>query len=250
MMKSMKSSSSVNDDVKVYGDHAQLFSKTSSLLGPTLTYYDGRIVHYDTSTSIYSLWSLFTTANTIIQSRRTWVQMLYMAGVAFISFMIVHNRGLSGSITSTAVTDIASEMRVLMSFVLGGYILLCVEKWRITGSHVTTIISELSQLLKEVDILESGVVDVRDRESLFRYCRLSLQLIFFTGSQRDDLSELVTEGLLSDKEKSILHEAPISCRSDIVSGWLDSLLMKIKMYEKCASKVVAGVNLCDIFVAD
>ena len=107
------------------GNEKSNFTTDNSYIGPTFTWYKGHMVRYNTTTPIHSLWSLFTTANSILQSRRTWVQIFYMFLVGIIAFLVVHIRGLDHSVR---VADIASEVRILASFVMGGYVLECFER--------------------------------------------------------------------------------------------------------------------------
>jgi hypothetical protein len=213
------------------------FTTQSSMFGPTLTQYKGQVVRYSTDTPVYSLWSLFATSNTILQSRRTWVQVFYMTCVATISFVIVHFGGWSHSIR---VVDLATEVRVLVSFVLGGYILECVARWSRTCEHLMTVTNELTKLMNIVDISPTESVNGQARAKFLHYCRILVQMLFFTGGRNSDLSELRVEGLLSEEENRLLDTIPLGFRSDVICGWLDQMLLKHNLHEKCTDLVHTG----------
>ena len=171
-------------------------------LGPTLTYCRGHVVRYDTNTPIFSLWALFTSSHSMIQSRRTWIQVLYMAFVAIVSFVAVHAKGIASSIR---VVDLATEVRILVSFVLGGYIIQCINRWSKVTALLTDMIDRLAKLMMAIDYsaIEDSTQSISDgtRSTILRYSRLCIHLAFFNGSRQVDMSDLVEEGILLEPGK-------------------------------------------------
>ena len=101
--------------------------------------------------------------------------------------------------------------------------------------------NHLVNVMKTVDTPSDMILDDKMRDTALRYCRLTLQLVFFTGRQEADLSELVTEGLLHPEENDRLSKVPLSCRSDVVCAWFDMLLRNMKLHEQCAESVSMGM---------
>jgi hypothetical protein len=168
-----------------------------------------------------------------------------MTVVAGIAFMVVHMRGVASSIR---VTDMATEVRLLLGFVLGGYITQCVDKWIHITAVLGTVMNQLMKVMKTVDIAPAGVVNDRVRAKVFRYCRVSLQLLFFTGCRETDLSQLVMEGMLSEKERQRLIDVPLCYRSDVLCGWLEKLLMQVQLQEQCGGFIESGESLLAVLL--
>jgi len=232
MMKKMATSSDSNVPSTVI--NSEDFVTNTSYLGPTFTQYKGHLVRYNTKTPIYSLWSLFATSNTILQSRCAWIQIMYMVCLGIVSFLLVHFGGWAKSLT---VDDLATEVRVLVSFVLGGYILTCLIMWQETCAHVQRVVNQLISLMKIIDTVPNEEVTEETRSDILCQCRLILQMLFFNGSRRTDLNTLVNEGKLAVEKCTYLDTIPIGARSDVLCSWLDQSLIKINHHEKCSTIV-------------
>jgi hypothetical protein len=179
--------------------------------------------------------------------------------VCFLTMGIVMLSGTHKSVSDDYV--VVSRIQLLISFVLASYVSIVINRWdRIRNNllggspliyssiHMHMFVFILFSLHTIVAFITGGIwsslenlnyssfsllakdnseVSTMLQNNVLRYSRSVLLLTFYALQERDNLDELVSNGLLTTQEASWLTAATITTRPHMLVGWLSRTFQEI-----------------------
>lgn len=227
---------------------------------PWLLKSEGRIVKYDPNG--FRIWrALFCFSHTILSDWDTWTHLTYLTMLCGITFVIT--LFFDNSYKSISDADsVTARVNILISFVLAAYISIVINRWdRIRNGSFQNVWNGLENLnmlscriLKDnqikkdssnwnsvIQMSRNEIKDTRVNQSnssssaelinnpvlitdkVARLSRACMRLLFLATQGDGNLSELLQEGLITEREHEWLLETQIGSRPLIIVSWLYDL---------------------------
>lgn len=194
-------------------------TRCSTLLRGMKQKYGEKIVHYETKgEGMSSFWALFTVSHTIMSKRGTWIHMACYVCIAALSSFLINITEASKSVQPL---NVPGEIQTVLSFIIAGYVTICVGRWdRIRNTYLTAITGNLECLYCYVSLVTRNRPTNDVCNSINRYSQLLLRSVFLAAQRDDALSELFNEGLLVEREMEWLQHTPTGSRPYLIIGWI------------------------------
>ena len=170
-----------------------------------------------------------------------WVLALVVGGLLYSVSRLSGSRGRV-VIDVDSLTDVSETLQELVAFVLGFFLTKTVDIWwDLRLKYLQQLFNVIDNMCMRMAIYfpQDTEEDALARETVLRYGLLSLALLFkdarevdawTVGEQADlgvnDLSDLISEGLLTEDEASRLNDRGVAARSQLVWVWISSLFTK------------------------
>jgi hypothetical protein len=119
--------------------------------------------------------------------------------------------------------SVVSRIQVLISFVFAGYITIVINRWdRIRN----TTLAQMWGAIENLNMFAYRALTPENEETeklkdlILRLTRLTFQLTFLAAQGEADLTVIVEQGLVTEKEKVWLEDCAVGTRPLIVVNWV------------------------------
>lgn len=145
-----------------------------------------------------------------------------MSIICFLTFLAVYFSDSYKSIYSSG--SVTSRIQLLISFVFAGYISIVIGRWtRVRNDTIGQLwgaLEDLNLITFRIVLCSNMPADDQAMDTVTRYGRLMMRLLFQAAQSNGDLSPLHTAELLTTEERSWLEPAQTGTRPLVVVSWL------------------------------
>lgn len=150
------------------------------------------------------------------------------------SLLVIYTK-VGASLETTNLSRLQSNVQILISFVLAGYVGNSLSRW---DRMVTTNLGGICNLLEHMLLsLQHQLVVMKQHDNpavrslfelLVRYLRLLMKLVFLSAQNDGDLSTLLKEDLLTAEEEVKLRVVDVDSRPSVLIVWLSGYFRGLK----------------------
>lgn len=184
---------------------------------PWMLLSEGKIVKYDISAM--KVWrALIQTTHTIISNSNVYNLLWILTFVCFLTWGIVYITNGAKSIDDSL--SVFTRTQSLLSFVLAGYVTLCIQRWdKIRNEYVGNIWGGCESLvLISCDLIPgNSPIESNLADKLIRYNRLVMRLLFYAARGINDLTPLIEKNTSFTKEETELLSPLLNEEGDIIN---------------------------------
>lgn len=193
--------------------------------GVKYEFLDHKITNYGLTGQFGLFWALTTVPHTILARWQTWKHILQLILIGLTAAFVTLLCGFQQSIETYGVQ---TEIKTLLSFVLAGYVGICLTRWSTVGyTNLGLIITNMenASFNKNYVFVGDSDLEVKLSNMVDRYCRLVVQLVFMSAQKEADLQRLVKMQLLIGKEVDWVAAATVDSRAHLVLSWMHQIFV-------------------------
>ena len=173
--------------------------------------------------------ALVSFSHTLLSDWDTWNHLTMLTVICFVTMAITIGSGSYKSVFDG--NAVAGKIQTLISFVFAGYITIVINRWdRIRNTTLGQIWGSIENL--NMFAFRALAPETEETEELkdlmIRLGRLIMRLTFLAVQAEDNLDQLVTTGILTEKERLWLQDTTIGTRPLVVVNWIYAYFDNLK----------------------